>query len=315
MAVTEPASSCTRVGAKVPPAQASDEPPSATRAVITRAGVMPGILGASAAAAPKTVSPLRADTDRVHALVEARVRRLVGPDEVVALVLDGEVGAVDEQFGVPADLVCDRGVEVLLRGLVLLQAGDAALVLHYCALRTVVVRDASLESLALVPEDEIRRLGRVVLEWNLVPGQIPLSRVAGRVSEVELHAGIGEEPRQEREPLPIVELRAIDAVARSLNRFGDVDAMAAYHAVLVRQVADVGHGAVDDEALHVDVEQLEAHQTRRIDVVLEGSTVVRGAPRVEVRIARRSTLRNLKLRTRRGLHQRVIELQAAAPLA
>src|SRR6267142_1243184 len=82
--------------------------------------------------------------------------------------------------------------------------------------------------------------------------------------------------------------------------------LAAYYTVLVRQVTNVRHGAVNDEAPHVDVEQLEADHARGVDVVLERSPVVRGAPRVEVRIARRSALRNLEYRTLRGLHQRVI---------
>ena len=47
--------------------------------------------------------------------------------------------------------------------------------------------------LVLVPENEVPRLGRVVLERDLVSGEIPFSRVAGRVREVELHAGVGEE--------------------------------------------------------------------------------------------------------------------------
>ena len=83
---------------------------------------------------------------------------------------------------------------------------------------------------------------------------------------------------------------------------------AGYYTVLVRQVTNVGHGAVNDEAPHVDVEQLETDHARGVDVILERSPVVRGAPRVEVRIARRSALRNLEYRTLRGLHQRVIEL-------
>jgi hypothetical protein len=139
--------------------------------------------------------------------------------------------------------------------------------------------------LVLVPQDEVARLGRVVLERNLVAGQIGLSRVAGRVREVELHAGVGEESRQERESLAIVELRALDAVARALHRLGDGDAMVAHHPVLVRQIA-IGHAAILDEALHVDAEQLEADHARGVDVVLERSTVVRGTPRIEVRIAR-----------------------------
>jgi hypothetical protein len=43
------------------------------------------------------------------------VGRLIGPYKVVVLVLVGEVGAVHEQFGVLADLVCNRRVEVALR--------------------------------------------------------------------------------------------------------------------------------------------------------------------------------------------------------
>src|SRR5205807_5123942 len=156
MAVADPASPSIRVGANALWAQASDAPASAASAAITRTMGMPVTRVASAA--PKTPSPLPADADGVHAFGERRVRRLVGPHKVIPLVLVGDVCAVHEQFAVPADLVCDRGVEVLLRCLVLFQAGDAAHVLHHCSLRTVVVRDAGLESLALVPEDEIPRL-------------------------------------------------------------------------------------------------------------------------------------------------------------
>src|ERR1700692_1352944 len=135
MAVADPASPSIRVGAKALWAQASAVPPSPASAAITRTMGMPGIRVASAA--PKTPSPLPADADGVHAFGERRVRRLVGPHKVVPLDLVGEGGAVHEQFAGTADLLCDGGVEVLLRRLVLFQAGDAADVLHHCSLRTV----------------------------------------------------------------------------------------------------------------------------------------------------------------------------------
>src|SRR5215469_11838586 len=172
----------------------------------------------------------------------------------------------------------------MLRLLVLFQAADAADVRRHGSLRTVVVSDTGLESLALVPQDDIRRLGRVVLERNLVTCQISRTGVARRVREVELHAGIGQQPRKEREALAIIELHALDAVARALNRLGDGDAMVAIYTVLVRQIA-IFHAAVVEEALHVDVEELERDHARRVHVVLEVYAVVRGAPRVEVRIA------------------------------
>src|ERR1700691_5700948 len=97
------------------------------------------------------------------------MRRLVGPYEVVALVLVGEVGAVHEQFGVLADLICNRRVEIALWRLVLFHADDAAHAILHSPLRTVVVRNAGLESLALVPQDEISRLGWFCVERTLSP--------------------------------------------------------------------------------------------------------------------------------------------------
>ena len=90
--------------------------------------------------------------------------------------------------------------------------------------------------------------------------------------------------------------------------------MVADHTVRVRQRA-VDHGATLDEALHVDVEQFEVHQARGVDVVLERSTVVRGAPRIEGWITVRAARRNLVDRTRLGFLQRVVQRQASAPLA
>src|SRR5262249_7624889 len=148
MAVTDPASPSSRVGAKALAALASDVPASAASAAITRILARCGIRVASDA--PKTHrSPLPADAELVHAFGVLRVRRLVRPYQVVALVLVGEVDAVHEQLGVLADLVGDRRIEVLLRRLVQLHAGDAAHVLLHCSLRAVVVRDSRLESLAL----------------------------------------------------------------------------------------------------------------------------------------------------------------------
>src|SRR5215467_14603684 len=130
MAVADPAPPSALAGSKALAAQASDVLASAASTAVTRTMGMPG------------PSPLRADAGRVHAFGEGRVGRLVGPRQIVPLVLVGEVGGVHVQFGIPADLVCDGGVEVLLRRLVLFEAGDAALVLQHCALRTVVVRHA-----------------------------------------------------------------------------------------------------------------------------------------------------------------------------
>src|SRR6516164_7212944 len=313
MAVADPASLSTRVGAKVPSAQASEVPASAARAASTRIVVRPGIRVASAA--PKTHrSPLPADAELVYALGEGRVRRLVMPHEVVPLVLVGEVAAVHEQLGVLADLVGDGRVEVMLRLLVPFEAGDAPHVLRHGALRAVVVGDARLESLALVPEDRVAGLGRVVLERNLVARQIALAGVARRVGEVELHSGIGQQPRKEREALAIIELHAVEAVARALNRLGDRHAIAAIDTVRVRQAA-IDRATLLDEALHIDVEELERNHARRVHVVLEVYAVVRGAPRVELRIAVRVARRNLVYRARRGFLQRVVERQSAAPLA
>src|ERR1700680_1790963 len=134
----------------------------------------------------------------------------------------------------------------------------------------------------------------VELSWNgiLFPARSVSPVLLGALRNIELHAGIGQKPRQKRESLAVIELRALDAVARPLNRLGDVDTMVANHTVLVRQGA-IGHATVDDEALNVDAEQLEADHARLVDVVLERKPVVRGAPRIEVWIARRSTLRNL----------------------
>src|SRR5215472_16427873 len=162
MAVTDPASPSTGVGAKALSAQASDVPASAASAAINRTIGMPEIL--SRQPLPTSHSPLPADAELVHAFGVLRVRRLVRPYQVVALVLVGEVGAVDEQLGVLADLVGDRRIEVLLRRLVQLHAGDAAHALLHCSLRPVVVRDSRLESLVLVPQDHIPRFLRVVLE-------------------------------------------------------------------------------------------------------------------------------------------------------
>src|SRR5690349_17536597 len=208
-------------------------------------------------------SPLPAHAELIYAFGEGRVRQLVVPYEVVPLVLVGEVAAVHEQFGVLADLVGDGRVEVMLRLLVPFHADDAAHVLRHGSHRAVVVGDASLEALALVPEDDIPRLGRVVLERDLVPRQISLSGVARCVGKIELDAGIGQEPRKEREPLAIIELHTLYAVALALNRLADRDAMAAIYTVLVRQVA-VGHVAALDEALHIDVEELERNHARGV---------------------------------------------------
>src|SRR3984885_7583889 len=201
-----------------------------------------------------------------------------------------------------------------VEALVLLQAGDASNAILIGSLRTVVVRDASLKMLVLIPENEVPRLGRVVLERDFVSGQISFSGLAGRVREVELHAGVGEERRQKRKSLPIVELRALDAVARALQRFGDRDAMVANHTVRVRKIA-IDNGAALDEALHIDVEQLEVQHARGVDVVLERSTVVWGAPRFEGGITVRAARWDWIDRTRLGFLQRVVERQASAPLA
>src|ERR1700757_613986 len=156
----------------------------------------------------------------------------------------------------------------MLRLLVLFQAADAADVRRHGSLRTVFVGDTGLESLALVPQDDIPRLGRVILERNLVARQISPAGVARRIREVELHAGVGQQSGKEREPLAIIELHAVDAVARALNRLGDRDAMMAVYTVLVWQVA-IFHAAVVDEARHVDVEELEGDHARAVNVVLE----------------------------------------------
>src|SRR6185437_12482920 len=108
----------------------------------------------------------------------------------------------------------------------------------------------------------------------------------GRVRKVELHAGIGQQPGEERKPLAIVEFSSLNAVARALQRLGNGDAMIADHTVLVRQGA-IDHRAVLDEALHTDAEQLEIDDARGVEVVLERSAVVRGTPRIEGRITLR----------------------------
>src|SRR4051812_21774984 len=104
-------------------------------------------------------SPLPTHSEREHAFRVVRVRRLVGPHEVVPLVLVREVGAVHEQFGVLVELVCQRRVEVFLRLLIHFHPDDSAHAIRHGARRAVVVRETSLESLALVPQNEIARLG------------------------------------------------------------------------------------------------------------------------------------------------------------
>jgi len=59
-------------------------------------------------------------------------------------------------------------------------------------------------------------------------------------------------PGRNVNPCAIVEFNALDAVARALQRLGDGDAVVADHAILVRKSA-VGHGAIIDEALHVEI--------------------------------------------------------------
>src|SRR5882672_7187168 len=155
----------------------------------------------------------------------------------------------------------------------------------------------------------------VELSWNgiLLPARSVSPVLLGAYVTLNSMPVLDRRP-EEREPLAIVELRALDAVARALNWLGDIDAMVADHTVLVRQGA-IGHAAALDEAFHVNAEQREAHQACGVDVVLERKPVVRGAPRVEVWIARRSALRNLEKLPLRGLLKRVAQLQSTAPLA
>src|SRR6266700_5629057 len=238
MAVADPALPSTGVGAKAFSAPASEIPATATIATMATRATMARMvrragIRVTSAALPTHGSPLPADAEGEHALGEGRVPRLVLPYKVVVLVLVGEVGAVHEHFEVLAELVGHRCVEVSLRRLVLFHAGDAAHAIHIGFLRTVIVGHTGLEVLVLVPEDEVPRLFRVVLKRNLVSVQIGFTGFARRIREVEFHAGVGEEPRKERESLAIVEFDALDAVARTLQRLGDRNAMVADHTVLV----------------------------------------------------------------------------------
>src|SRR5579863_6273385 len=140
MAVTDPASPSTRVGAKALSARASDEPASAASAAITRTM---GICGTRVvSAAPRTRSPLSARAHRITALGEVSVRFLAGPDEVVPIVLVREIATVHVHRDVLVDLVLDRRIEILLRRLVLFQALDAAHIILRRSFRAVVVRRA-----------------------------------------------------------------------------------------------------------------------------------------------------------------------------
>src|SRR3984885_3288303 len=235
-------------------------------------------------AAPRTPSPLSARAHRITALGEVSVRFLAGPDEVVAIVLVGEIATVQVQRDVLVDPVLDRRIEIPLRRLVLFQALDAADIILRRSLRAVVVRRADLQAVVLVPQDEIPRLGRVVLERNRGPGQIPLSRVARRVREVKFRAGKAQQPRKEAKSLAVVELRALDAVTVALYRLADREEAMAHDPILVWQIA-VLHVAVLDEAFHVDAEQLEADHTDRVDVILKRGAVIGGGPWVQIRIA------------------------------
>ena len=102
-----------------------------------------------------------------------------GHTEVEALVFVGEVGALHKQLGVLAEPVSGRCVQVLLRCLILLEARDTAHIRGEGALGAVVVRQADLDALVLVPQDEVPRLGGVVLERDFVPGEIPLPVLLG----------------------------------------------------------------------------------------------------------------------------------------
>src|SRR3977135_3295868 len=108
MAVAAPAAPPTEVGAKAFSAPASAVPASATSAAIARM-VRRAIIRVTSTV-PTHRSPLSADAEREHAFGEGRVRRLVGPYKVVALVFVGEVGAVHEHFEGLSEVVCDRSV-------------------------------------------------------------------------------------------------------------------------------------------------------------------------------------------------------------
>src|SRR5580698_1319609 len=87
------------------------------------------------------VSPLPTDPEGEHAFGEVRVPELVRPNQVEAMILVGEIRAVQEHLEVLVDLVGERCVHIFLRSLVLLQADDASNAILVGPLRTVVVRD------------------------------------------------------------------------------------------------------------------------------------------------------------------------------
>src|SRR5580692_1213150 len=103
MAIADPASPPTAVGPKAFSARASEVPARVASAASTRM-VRRAVIRVTSTV-PTHRSPLPANAEGEHAFGEVRMPHLVLPDQVVALVLVGEVGAVDEHFEVLAELV------------------------------------------------------------------------------------------------------------------------------------------------------------------------------------------------------------------
>src|SRR5690606_6968044 len=210
-------------------------------------------------------------------------RRLIFPLQVVVLVLVREIEALQVHGQIRRDVVAHRGVDVVGRRLIERQAFRAPhLIERDRTLAAMIVRNARLEALALVPYRKVRLLLRVVQERHDVAVEILVARIARRIGVVRIDTEVAPEARQVRERMLDRELAAFERPALALHVRADVD-FAAYHTVMVGQRHP--QRTALDEALHTDVEDRDRDHRVLPLIPLERRVVVRRAPRVERRIA------------------------------